>query len=213
MRRQYRFGNGLIMLFLALVSGVPAVEITTRGLPQIDPDTRRIMKEWGDALRAARSLAVDIETHMTTEAEGFKQEISTGHRLLVVRPNRFAYRPTVGTGGVSIVSDGTSLHSYLPAVKKYVVRAAPASIAEIPTVSEVWKFGIPAALGGIKLLEAIVAEQPDAVLLAHVDSGRYMGTVEFNGVKCHLLKFVQDKVEWDAFVQKEGAPLLLKIVP
>lgn len=203
-----------VAIFLGAVLPLSsAAQVRMRYPQRIDDETRRIMKEFGDLLREAKGFSVDLETQMATETDGFKQEVSTRHHLVALRPNRLAYRPILGGEGVWVMCNGTSLYSYLASVKKYVVVPAPASLADITKVSETWKFGVPAALGGIKLLEALLADQPDTLLLAYVDSGEFLGTTEVNGIICYRLKFVQNKIEWEAFVQKDGPRLLLKVVP
>lgn len=182
-------------------------------IASIQPEADEVLREVSTYLLSLDSFSSDLSVVMNMEAEGLKQEMSTAYTLAVRRPNKLALTLLKGMMGVSVVSDGTSLYSYMPAVKRYVVEKAPETLSDISEESELWRMGIGPAMGGIGMVDSLIAANPYEVIMEGVTSGVYVGTNDIGGTLCHHLSYQQDEFDWEVWVEVGDQPVLRRLVP
>ncbi|MFB3112459.1 MAG: DUF2092 domain-containing protein, partial [Gemmatimonadales bacterium] len=150
------------------------------------------------------------------------QQINSEYSVAVQRPNKLALVLKWGMRGATtsatIVSDGEKLYTYIKLLtyppimgNRYTVQDAPEKLGEITEVGA----GIanPGMMYGMFIVTLLFADDPYDKFMKGVNAVQYLGTVELDGVPCHLLGFSLDEVDWKLWLQTGDEPLPRKIMP
>lgn len=175
--------------------------------PAIDPKAEQLIQRVSDYLLARRTLRVDVTSTIKVQAEGMNQEMTSRSQIALERPNRVAVLQKGGMMGVTLISDGKQVTTYVPAMKKYQVEPAPAALADL-AASPVLSAGQP-----MPIAATLLAADPKKEILEGVKAGRHLGEVEVDGVRCEHARFEQEEFDWEIWVEAGDRPLIRRIVP
>ena len=176
--------------------------------PKIDAEAQKVLDAMGAYYKGLKSFSLDESTEMVMEAQDMKQTMTSDYTVAMERPNKVARILKEGMMGATVVSDGTTLYTYVPMFKKYLQDDAPASIFDALT-------GDASAFSGqfSMLFTALVSDDPAAGILEGVLEASFLGVEEVDGVKCSHVKLIQNEVDLDVFIQAGDKPLLVKVLP
>jgi thiol-disulfide isomerase/thioredoxin len=135
-----------------------------------------------------------------------RQEFTTKSVLALQKPDKLSSVLQSGMMGATVVSDGKTICTYLPMFGKYTVQDVKGPLSEL--VSH------PALEGpGFPILRTLASEKPYELLMEGVTNGLYIGMEDVSGVQCHRLRFGQDEMDWDVWIEAGDRPLPRKFVP
>lgn len=172
-----------------------------------------LLREMTTQLQEADAFRVDTINSIKIEAEGMKQEMASEYDFAVKRPDKLSMRLKRGMMGFTLVSDGETLISYVPAMKKYFEEDAPESIGEIPKTSEVWQLGVSSSMGGISIADAIISDDPYKAMMDGVLGTEYMGVENVDAIPCHRIKFIQEDMDWEIWISVKTPRSLRRVAP
>jgi peroxiredoxin len=173
----------------------------------IEAKAAEVMNAFSEYLGGLKTFKVTIAFAMKMRGEGMKEEFSSASTLAVERPRKAAMRLESGSIGITMVCDGTKLHTYMPMIGQYTSADAPDKLSSVPA----GRLGL--GMGGFPLLQALLAENTSDRMLSGVHKADYLGTQVVDGTKCHHVRFEQEEFDWDAWVSVGKRPLLLKVEP
>ncbi len=181
---------------------------TTNAL-QIEAKADEVLKQMDTFYRSLKSLKLDIDVQLHMQAEGMKQEIASAWSAALQRPNKLAINYKSGQNQFTFVCDGRLLNVYIPVIKRYLEKPAPANLDVLfKEQSE------PAMLlqQGVPFFASLVAPDPRARLLEDVASVKYVATEMWQGAECHKLRGEQSQFDWDLWIEKGKQPFIRKVV-
>ena len=181
---------------------------TTNAL-QIEAKADEVLKQMDEFYRGLKSFKLDIDVQLHMQAEGMKQEIASAWAAALQRPNKLAINYKSGQNQFTFVCDGRMLHVYIPMVKRYLEKPAPANLDVLfKEQSE------PAMLlqQGVPFFASLVAPDPRARLLEDVAMVKYNGTEMWQGTECHKLRGETSQYDWDLWIEKGKQPFIRKVI-
>jgi hypothetical protein len=168
----------------------------------------------GEYFRNLPVFGVRSEIEMELLGAARPARVVANRTVKIARPNRFSF---VGEqrSQFTVVSDGDSMITFLPAMNRYVRGPAFPSIDEIlrtPLAS------IPGGQLGSFVLH-LAANDPVVELMKNVVETRYAGMIDLDGVATHRLEFLQNerqggvdaRIDWTLWIQKADPPILLQL--
>lgn len=197
------------MLALALAtlgSAHGAMAETAAAAPVVAAKADALLKQMGDYLAGADEFTFTADVT-------FDHVLPTGQKLAfaaredvgVQRPDRAYVDWQSDLGARRFWYDGTTLTVTDPATPFYAAEAAPATLDATLDLVET-KLGFAPPLGDF------LHAEPYGVLRADVRYGVYLGTSEIDGRECHSLAFVDDKIDWQIWVDTGPRPTPCKLV-
>jgi peroxiredoxin len=201
---------GLLSLIWLARAEVPATSApgTTNAL-QVEAKADDALKQMDAFYRNLKSLKLDIDVQLHMQAEGMKQEIASSWTAALQRPSKLAINYKSGQNQFTFVCDGRTLNVFIPAIKRYLEKPAPASLDELfKEQSE------PAMLlqQGVPFFASLVAPDPRARLLEDVATVKYVTTEMWQGTECHKLRGETSRYDWDLWIEKGKQPFVRKVV-
>jgi peroxiredoxin len=126
------------------------------------------------------------------------------------RPNRLAMIVDEGKMGLTVVSDGKQLTQYFGVLKRYAVREAPRTFAEMTDVGVHLK---PTILGSQGSLIPTGVEDYFKRLVGGVEASKFSPAEAVGGIMCYHLRFIEKRFDWDIWINNtENRPVVEKIV-
>ncbi len=209
MDRRSQIMTGLLFAAIPLIFG--GLSALAEEPTKIDPKAEEVMRQVSEYFSGLNSFSVDVAVTMKVQARGMKQEMTSEYTVAMRRPNLLAIVLKSGIMGATMVCDGESVHSYLPMMKKYTVTEAPATLEAL--------FRDPSTaltnMGMLRMLfvDTLMRDDPYAVMMEGVTSGRHVGTDHIASAEAHHLKFIQQEMDWEIWLKADGAPLVQKLLP
>ncbi len=160
----------------------------------LDAKTDAVLGAMSDKLAAAKTLRVSATR---TASRGFNAgmvvaETASG-TVVVQRPNKLAARLRTSEGARAIGFDGGNLTVVDRTAGTHSVVKAPGDIdTTLRSIQRIYSLTPPVG--------ELLANNPKALLLEGVKSGKHTGTESINGVKCDRLAFTQDGLSWNLWV-------------
>lgn len=179
----------------------------------IAPEARQVLEAFAAYLKGLDTFRVGLRSRTHIQAEGLKQEMEVAYQLAVARPDKLALRRTAGLKSGTVVSDGKKLYSYLPVAQKFIVQEAPKTLAGIGDASEIWPMISAQTLGGLNLLDILVADDPLSLVMERSQRVEYLGTEDIDGVSCDHLRVSQEELDWQVWIARSERPLLRRVMP
>ncbi len=193
------------------VGAARAQDAVAKDGPPGAPTAEGVVRQVADFYKRADSLAVEVERSQKVGEMAIPMTFTVAFR----RPNRFAVavRTKEGGGGpgvfgLTVVSDGKTMFTSIPALQKYTEAEAPASFDALPLQGDPIVAGL---LQGLMIGELCAAD-PYAKLMEGVKSAKYAGLETIDGARVHHLTFSQDQVDWEMWVPAAGDPVVRRVV-
>lgn len=195
--------------------GMACAEVATTPVPgtttalQIDAKADEVLKQMDTFYRELKSLKLDIDVQLHMQSEGMKQEIASSWTAALQRPNKLAINFKSGQNQFTFVSDGRTLNVFIPMIKRYLEKPAPASLDIL------FKEHSEAAMllqQGVPFFASLIAPDPRARLLEDVATVRYAGLEMWQGTECHKLRGAQSQFDWDIWIANGKQPFVRKVV-
>jgi thiol-disulfide isomerase/thioredoxin len=201
------FVSGLAAALLARAEVMNTPVPGTTNAPQVEARADEVLKAMDAFYRGLTSLTLDVDVQLHMESEGMKQEIASGWGVALQRPNKLAINYKSGQNQFTFVCDGRLINVFIPMIKKYLEKPAPANLDTLfKEQSE------PALLlqQGVPFFASLIAPDPRARLLEDVATVTYAGTEMWQGAACHRLHGAQSQFDWDLWIESGKQPLVRK---
>lgn len=178
-----------------------------KGADSAEVSPEEIVRRVAEFYKATKTLKVREEQVMHVQVQGRDKKTTTHRTTVAEKPNRVAMRSEGGVTDIYLVSDGKKLFTYQALMEMYFEEDAPKSIEDLSVDP------MMTAIGGE--LEALVlrllGDNPYEMLMKGVTELIYMGRETLDGVDVHHLKFIQDQLEWEMWVNSQGDPLISQV--
>jgi hypothetical protein len=154
------------------------------------------------------AFSCHVTSALDLSSKGNTSHIVTKMSVRLERPNHLALVVDEGTMGVTVVSDGRQLVQYLPALKRYVVSAAPPDFRGMS-----YKSGTESitTLGTTDSVIPLSGPEFHRNLLASVTKSDYLGQEKVGDAVCHHCRCAQEDFDWDIWIDAGKQPLVRKV--
>lgn len=203
--RRPRIAEGLLVAIPLVLCSMAGCETTPTA--SADPQVNELLRKAADFIEAEKKFKLVIDVEMVLEAQGKKVEVKNAYLLSAQRPDRLAMRLKEGDNGVTLVTDGKQFWRAIPAMKKYMVGEAPASMDEVFKDQSAAVMGM--GIGGA-FFDALISENAYDRLTVRVAATRDLGSEEIDGKPCQHLRFEQLEYDWDTWIETGAQPLVRK---
>jgi peroxiredoxin len=163
-----------------------------------------------DYLGKLPAFACKVESVLEITSKDQNNRAVTKMTVRLARPNRLAMIVDEGVMGLTVISDGKQLVQYLPMMKRYVVKEAPADFAGVSDI------GAPISITMLGMAGEVIPTSGDEfykVLTAGVTESEYLGQEKVGEVECHHCRFVQEDFDWDIWIEVGERPVAHKVQP
>lgn len=174
--------------------------------PAIEPKAEQTFKRMSDYLAAVQSFSFKAGDLVDQSLKsGHRVQLSALRTILIRRPNRL-YADYTGDGiHRRTWYDGKTLVLLDMLTNEYGRIDVPATIDEtLDFAAEKFQITLP--------LADLMFSSPYAAVRDHIDSGRYVGVHDVNGVACHHLTFKSGPIDWQIWIDTGDRPLPRKLV-
>lgn len=200
------FSFALAVLGLCAFAPLHAGEPIKNG---VTPEAHLALKKISDFHKTLRTGSADIKLTITQELPGKpKQDMVLNAKFAVERPRNFKLAIEGEQGGITIVCDGDTVWTYLPALKQFTVDTAPMNLDILLRYHD----PAPKAMSQLGPLCELFRNDPAGLILDPISVLKDAGTETVGGVECIRLHGEQADMEWDAWFDKGDQPLLRKYV-
>ena len=176
---------------------------------KIDTQATRVVRKMLDYLGGLESVRFNSQMTMKMEGEGINTKVTTRTTVAFKRPNKLSVVVTEGQFGLTTVSDGKQITTYMPALKKYMVQDAPERLDG----AHVEGLGMAMFPGADIVLQAMLREDAYDHVMEGVTAAEHLGTEQIDGKPCHHLKFSQEEFDWEAWIEEGDRPVLRRFSP
>jgi thiol-disulfide isomerase/thioredoxin len=194
---------------LALSLGLLPAAAAEADAKKFDPEAEKTLRQVSEFYRGLKSLKVDATMSVLVQSPGMKQEMTAKYVIAAQRPNKISLAASGGQMDASLTCDGTKVYTYIAALKQYLVKDAPADFDAMFS-------GEDAAMNAMLMqglfIDMLLRSNPYDLIMENVDSLRAAGTEDVAGVKCHHLKFTQEQVNLELWVEAAPQPVVRKLV-
>jgi len=150
--------------------------------------------------RDVTTLIVDV-----TERET-QQRTESRYSLAVERPDKLALVLDKGDTGITLVSDGKKLYTYVPMLKQYTVEEAPGSLDELLKGRTKEPDLVMMAAGAVRILPFFGSAGYETVM-SDVEEAEFAGEDTLQGTKTRRLILRQKEADIDLWVDAENSLL------
>jgi peroxiredoxin len=174
-----------------------------------------ILRQMADFLGKLPAFSCKVESQLAITSKEQNNNSVTKMTVRLERPNRLALIVDEGVMGMTVVSDGKQLIQYLPMMKRYVVKEAPADFAGITDV------GAPMSVTMLGMSGVVIPTSGEEFfkgLTAGVTKSEYLGQEKVGDSKtgevlCHHCRFIQEDFDWDIWIEVGKRPVVHKVQP
>jgi hypothetical protein len=174
---------------------------------QRPPGPDEVVRQVAAFYKAKRTMRVDTQATVQSQMPGMQNTANVSRALAFERPNRLSVLTQGGMGGVDVLSDGSKLITSVPMLKTYTEANAPPSIDELSDNPSLAMMG---AGGGMFVL-ALLSSDPYTKIMEGVNLRKYEGLEKLDGIDVHHLRFTQNQMGWELWVQAGVQPLVLQV--
>ena len=162
---------------------------------KVDPLAARLMKEMGDFLKSASEISFHAEiTYDDPVPPNGKIQYSASAEFAARRPDKLYFEYVGDRGGRRFWYDGKSITVLDAAHNAYgVIPAEPQAEAALDSLMKQHQWSIP--------LSELFTKDPHRTLMGRVKEGYYVGLHHVSGVRCHHLVFIQDRIDWQIWIE------------
>lgn len=171
-----------------------------------------VLRQMADYLGKLPAFSCKVESvlELTGDQAEKDNRAITKMSVRLQRPNKIALVVDEGVMGLTVVSDGKQLSHYLPMMKRFITKEAPADFSGVTDI------GMPISLTMLGMADAVIPTNPDdfyKTLMTGVTASKYLGNEKVGDVECHHCRFVQEDFDWDIWVEVGKRPVPHKIQP
>lgn len=181
------------------VYGQPAV--------QADAKAEELLKQFSQNLSGSQSFHFVVRASTLQKEEQLIQEKKDVYEIAMQRPNKLSMVHKQGLFGPTVASNGTELVTFLPTSNQYQSESAP---ADFGALFEQGQAGMNLAQT-IPLVDAFFAADPYSKIVKDVRTITYEGLTEREGNPCHLIKFVQEDMDWKLWLAEKSPVVIRRI--
>lgn len=211
-----------VLLLIVLVANAG---VTSRAFGEAKPEAQTsgaakdtsvkpedVMRQMADYLGKLPAFSCKVESVLELTGDQAQKEAPAVTKMTVrlERPNKVAFIIDEGVMGLTVVSDGKQLTQYLPMMKRYTTKEAPADFTGVTDI------GVPVPLTMLGMADAVIPANPDdfyKALMSGVTESKYFGKEKIGEVECHHCRFTQNDFDWDIWVETGKRPVPHKIQP
>ncbi len=180
---------------------------------EVNPDD--VLRQMADFMGKLPAFSCKVESVLEISGKGQKNRSVTKMTVRLERPNRLAMIVDEGVMGMTVVSNGKELTQFLPMLKRYVVKEAPADFAEMTDI------GAPISITMLGMSGVVIPTSGDEFYRALMDGvikSEYLGQEKVGDLKtgevlCHHCRFIQEEFDWDIWIEVGNRPLVHKVQP
>ncbi len=191
-------GSLFTALALLLALGCDAASTASAPTPEA------LLRGALEYLEGLTSAKVDADVSMQVKAMGQNQAMNSTASVRFQRPDKFALVADGGMLGLTFITDGKQVVTYLPMLNRYTIAAAgddaPAS-------------GLPGEAKLAEFAKSFDADKAYDQIMHQVKSSRYVGREKIDGVDCHRCRYDSEMASIDVWFEDGKRPLVRKIVP
>ncbi len=118
-------------LAAVMAAGFMLVLTSTAQAADIDAKSEQVLREMTEYAQGLKSFRAEMLASAKMETGGTSNKLKYVYSIVGEQPNRLAMIARSGEGAPVVVSDGKKLYALAPALSKYVLGNAPASLREI----------------------------------------------------------------------------------
>jgi hypothetical protein len=161
----------------------------------IDPMANKLLKAMGDFLKTARQLSfhAEIAYDDPVPPDG-KIQYSASADIAARHPDRLYFEYSGDRGARRFWYDGTT--ATLFDAPHNVYGQVPAESRIGPTLDMLKK-----RYGWSLPLSDLVTGDPYETLTKRIKKGYYVGLHSVNGIRCHHLAFIEDRIDWQIWIE------------
>jgi len=176
----------------------------------MDPQVETLLRKVDAYLSGLSSFEVEVELHVQVRRGDIQQEFREFGVFSVSKPNRLAQVTKKGLFSPTVISDGTYVTTYSPAMHQYQKRPAPKTFDELFVFGEEAGSSLRSALPTV---QAMVAKKPYDVLVKGVKKAEYLGKETLRDTSCHHLKLIQRDIDWEFWIADGDKPIIYRMKP
>lgn len=178
--------------------------------PRIEPRADEVLKKVSDYYVGLKSFGLRLSFSMLVQAPGTRRELWSTYDIAVERPGKAAIVLKDGIGA-TIVSDGKTMTTCVPAIGKFTKKSAPESLEKFFAGDDVAL--VNRSLGDMLFIGKLVKANPREAILEEISDVAYAGLEEVDGKKAHRLQLTRKDMKWNLWVQDGPEPLVRKLSP
>lgn len=170
---------------------------------------KALVKRMSDYLGEQPRYQCKLTAVVSIESPNLSNKMETITDLRIDRPDRVASELRTGMNGITMISDGKSVTTYMPSMKTYTVEKTSRSIDQVfnPETSRALMMSGPMGqftpVGGESYYETI---------MKGVLNANHVATESIDGATCDRLHFDQPGFSWDLWITQGDQPLPVKFM-
>lgn len=174
---------------------------------QAAPDARveDLLRKMTTFYTYLESYSTRARSTTTVVGEGLRAEMTADYDIALQRPHRAALVFRKGFNGLSSVSDGRTVVTYVAFLKQYVETPASGALEDVLRVEVAGALG--AATPGA-LLGDLAGQESFQNVTEGITASRWVGSESVDGAPCQRVSFTRADGEWDLWIQEGDKPLL-----
>lgn len=176
----------------------PAADVTN---PEV------VVRGIADFYKAKRTIRVENQASMDTQIAGMENHATMDGSVVFERPNRLAIHMQGVSGEIDVVSDGDKLVTHVAAMQSYSEKPAPKTCDELLADPALTMIGG----GGGMFILSLLSEDPYRQIMDGVQKVEIAGKETLDGVDVYRLRFQQEQMDWDLWVDAGPQPLVRQV--
>jgi thiol-disulfide isomerase/thioredoxin len=170
------------------------------------PKPNEEIRKLSDFYKQLKSFSVACEMSIEIHAGEINNTMKGSTKIAFERPNRVALRGDgAGPMGATVVSDGKTLYTMVPALKRYTKRDAPKSLEKLS------EDPILSGQGTGNFAVVLLGDDPAKLILKDVTASADLGTDKVDGRPARHLQFTEGDIVWQAWIAEGKEPVILQI--
>ena len=192
-----------VILAVGILSGCAE---QARSRMDIEARADDALRKMSAAIGGARAFSFrTIVTMDEPVASGQMAQFTRENRIILRRPDKVFAEARQDEDALFLWYEGTNLTVLDKGSNTYAALRVPDRIdAMLDEVAEKYGLTVP--------LADLLFSDPYKTLTADAHMGRYVGTDDVDGVKCHHLLFTQEAIDWQIWIDAGKDPLPRKFV-
>lgn len=175
-----------------------------------DKKAEETLRQMTDYYGKLPAFSCKLDAVFDMEVQQQKNKAVTKVTVRFQRPNKVAFIVDEGMMGLTTVTNGKQAVQYLPAMKRYMVREAPADLAAL------FDFDVPTPITMLGMNGDWIPTSGEALfknMMSGVTGSKYLGIEKVGKVDCHHCKFMQEDFDWEIWIEASKTPLVRKLSP